>query len=50
VWAMKGPGGARRALPGADGQVTQVSSFGQDARGELYIVSLGGSVYKIVAP
>jgi glucose/arabinose dehydrogenase len=50
VWAKKGPGGARRALSGADGQVTQVSSFGQDARGELYIVSLGGSVYKIVAP
>ena len=50
VWAKKGPGGARRALSGADGQVTQVSSFGQDARGELYVVSLAGSVYKIVAP
>jgi glucose/arabinose dehydrogenase len=48
VWAMKGPGGARRALSGADGQVTQVSSFGQDASGELYVVSLAGSVYKIV--
>ena len=50
VWAKKGPGGARRALSGADGQVTLVASFGQDARGELYIVSLGGPVYKIVAP
>jgi glucose/arabinose dehydrogenase len=48
VWAMKGPGGARRALSGADGQVTQVSSFGQDASGELYLVSLAGSIYKIV--
>ena len=27
-----------------------ISSFGEDARGELYLVSLGGSVYKIVAP
>jgi glucose/arabinose dehydrogenase len=48
VWAKKGPGGARRALSGADGQVTQVSSFGQDAKGELYVVSLAGSLYKIV--
>jgi glucose/arabinose dehydrogenase len=48
VWAMNGPGGARRALSGADGQVTQVSSFGQDASGKLYVVSLAGSVYKIV--
>jgi len=48
VWAMKGPGGARRALSGADGQVSQISSFGQDASGELYVVSLAGSVSKIV--
>ncbi len=48
VWAKKGPGGARRALSGADGQVSQISSFGQDASGELYVVSLAGSVYKIV--
>jgi len=47
VWAMKGPGGARSALSGADGQVSQISSFGQDANGELYVVSLAGSVYKI---
>jgi glucose/arabinose dehydrogenase len=47
VWAMKGPGGARRVLSGADGRVSQISSFGQDAGGELYIVSLAGSVYKI---
>jgi glucose/arabinose dehydrogenase len=26
-----------------------VSSFGQDARGELYVVTLGGAVYRIVA-
>ena len=31
VWAKKGPGGARRALSGVDGQVAQISSFGQDA-------------------
>jgi len=48
VWAKKGPGGARRALSGADGQVTQIASFGQDASGELYVVSLAGSVSRIV--
>ena len=48
VWAMKGPGGARSTLSGADGQVSQISSFGQDASGELYIASLAGSVFKIV--
>jgi glucose/arabinose dehydrogenase len=48
VWAKKGPSGARRALSGADGQATQISSFGQDASGELYVVSLAGPVYKIV--
>jgi glucose/arabinose dehydrogenase len=48
VWAMKGPGGTLHALPGADGRISQVSSFGQDAKGELYIVSLAGPVYRIV--
>ena len=48
VWAKKGPGGTRRVVTGLDGQVSQISSFGQDARGELYVVSLAGSVFKIV--
>ena len=47
VWAKKGPGGARRTVAGLDGQVSQISSFGQDARGELYVVSLAGKVYRI---
>ena len=49
VWAKRGPGGRRFALSGADRQLTQVSSFGEDASGELYVVSLAGSVHKIVA-
>ena len=48
VWAKKGPGGARYTLPGANGQVSQIASFGQDATGELYVVSLAGPVYRIV--
>jgi glucose/arabinose dehydrogenase len=48
VWAMKGPTGARQRLSGADRATTHVSSFGQDAAGELYVVSLAGSVFKVV--
>jgi glucose/arabinose dehydrogenase len=48
VWAKKGPGGAKQLLPGADGKVGMIASFGQDARGELYVVSLAGAVYRIV--
>ena len=47
VWAMKGPGGTRVALPGADRKVAHISSFGQDAAGELYVVDIAGSVYRI---
>jgi glucose/arabinose dehydrogenase len=48
VWAVKGPTGTRQRLSGADRATTHVSSFGQDAAGELYVVSLDGSVFKIV--
>jgi len=48
LWAKHGPGGGMRRLPGADGKVAQISSFGQDADGELYLVSLAGSISKIV--
>jgi len=47
VWAMKGPDGTRFTLPGADLQVAHISSFGQDAAGELYVVDIAGSVYRI---
>jgi glucose/arabinose dehydrogenase len=50
VWAKRGPGANRYPLPGADRQLGQIASFGEDARGELYVVSLAGSVFRIVAP
>jgi glucose/arabinose dehydrogenase len=50
VWAMQGPNGEPRLLEGADGRVESISSFGEDARGELYVTSLDGAVYRIVAP
>ena len=47
VWMMKGPGGSVAEAP-VSRQVTQISSFGCDASGELYLVSLSGSVYELV--
>ena len=47
VWAMKGPGGTPVALPGADGSAGNISSFGEDAAGELYVVDIAGAVYRI---
>ena len=49
VWAMKGPGGTAQPLNGADRVLPSVTSFGQDAAGELYMTSPKGSVYRIVA-
>jgi hypothetical protein len=44
------PGGARgdRAVPGLR-RVGDLSSFGQDARGRVYVVSLAGPVYRLAA-
>jgi hypothetical protein len=36
------------AIPGV-GKVDQLSSFGEDARGRVYVTSLGGAVYRLAA-
>jgi glucose/arabinose dehydrogenase len=47
VWVMKGPSGTPVALPGADRAAGSISSFGEDAAGELYVVDIAGAVYRI---
>jgi glucose/arabinose dehydrogenase len=47
VWARFGTGKVVIAT-GLSQKVASPVSFGQDTAGELYIVSLGGSIYKIV--
>jgi glucose/arabinose dehydrogenase len=47
VWVMKGPTGTPVALPGADRAAGSISSFGEDAAGELYVVDIAGAVYRI---
>ena len=49
VWVMKGPSGTPVALPGADRAAGRISSFGEDAAGELYVVDIAGAVYRIAA-
>jgi len=34
----------------AFGTLSGVVSFGEDAAGEIYVVSLAGSIYRVVAP
>jgi glucose/arabinose dehydrogenase len=48
VWALRGPAGKPRPLPGADGQLPGFASFGEDASGELYMAALSGAVYRIL--
>jgi hypothetical protein len=48
--ARLAPGSASgdAAIPGV-GKVEQLSSFGEDARGRVYAVSLSGTVYRLAA-
>ena len=48
VWAKAGPKGSVHILTGISQKLPNVSSFGQNAVGELYLTSLNGRVYKIV--
>jgi hypothetical protein len=32
------------------GPVSYIASFGEDALGEIYVISMGGTVYRIVGP
>ncbi len=48
VWFKTSPAAAKQILTGISQKITQVTSFGQDASGELYLMDLTGSLYKIV--
>jgi glucose/arabinose dehydrogenase len=47
VWMKKGSAGSVARAPVSQ-RVTNISSFGRDASGELYLISLSGSIYKLV--
>jgi glucose/arabinose dehydrogenase len=47
VWSFKTGAKGRASLPTQLGTVPDLSSFGQDANGELYAVSLDGTLYAL---
>jgi glucose/arabinose dehydrogenase len=46
IWSLKVVGGKATSKQQEPFNVAELSSFGEDARGELYAVSLGGTVYR----
>jgi glucose/arabinose dehydrogenase len=48
VWAKAGPRGSVHILAGVSQKLPTISSFGQNAKGELFVSSLNGRLYKLV--
>ena len=48
VWSLRIAGGRATELRREAFRIPELSSFGEDAAGELYATSLGGQVYKLV--
>jgi glucose/arabinose dehydrogenase len=48
IWSLKVTGGKATAKRQESFTVPELSSFGEDARGELYATSLRGTVYRLV--
>jgi glucose/arabinose dehydrogenase len=47
IWSFRVGQHGRASAPAVSGRVPSVSSFGVDGNGELYAVSLGGTLYKL---
>jgi glucose/arabinose dehydrogenase len=48
IWSLRVRGGRATSVRQESFRVASPSSFGEDAAGELYVVTLGGQVYKLV--
>jgi glucose/arabinose dehydrogenase len=49
VWSLRVVGGKAQGIRREPFRLAGLSSFGEDARGELYAVTLGGALYKLRA-
>jgi hypothetical protein len=47
VWSLRVVGGRARGLRQESFRLQGLSGFGEDARGELYAVTLGGQLYRL---
>jgi glucose/arabinose dehydrogenase len=47
LWTLKAGRGAATDVRREDDQLEQVAAFGQDAAGELYVISLSGGVFRV---
>jgi glucose/arabinose dehydrogenase len=47
IWSLRVVGGKATGVRKERIRVDQLASFGEDARGELYVVSLGGTIYRL---
>ena len=49
VWSLRVVGGKATDVQREPFDVSELSSFGEDAAGELYALSLGGAVYRLTS-
>ena len=49
VWSLRVVGGKARSVRREQFRLEGLSSFGEDGRGELYAVTLGGTLYRLRA-
>src|ERR671910_1861205 len=49
VWSLRVVGGRARSVRQEPFKLDGLSSFGEDSRGELYAVTLGGSLYRLTS-
>jgi hypothetical protein len=48
VWSLRVDGGWATGLRKESARIGELSSFGEDSRGELYAMSLNGRIYRLL--
>jgi hypothetical protein len=48
VWSLRVDGGRATGLRKESARIGELSSFGEDSRGELYAMSLNGRIYRLL--
>ena len=48
IWIKTSPHATKQILTGVSQKLSQITSFGQNAHGELYVMTVAGGLYKLV--